>query len=136
MLMNYDWPGNVRELENVILRAVILTEDDVIHGYNLPLSLQTPVFSGADIRNGLEAKLAAIEYEMLVEALRTHRGNTTDAARELGITRRTMGLRMKKYDLNFKQFRRESGGPSNLRAQESAYLASGAMWRGSVMAAQ
>ncbi len=136
MLMNYDWPGNVRELENVILRAVILTEDDVIHGYNLPLSLQTPVFSGADIRNGLEAKLAAIEYEMLVEALRTHRGNTTDAARELGITRRTMGLRMKKYDLNFKQFRRESGGPLNLRAQESAYLASGAMWRGSVMAAQ
>lgn len=136
MLMNYDWPGNVRELENVILRAVILTEDDVIHGYNLPLSLQTPVFSGADIRNGLEAKLAAIEYEMLVEALRTHRGNTTDAARELGITRRTMGLRMKKYDLNFKQFRREGGASTGLKAQESAYLTNGAMWRGSVMVAQ
>ena len=79
MLMHYPWPGNVRELENVIHRAVILAEDDVIHGYNLPLSLQSPVFSGTDIRNGLEAKLAAIEYEMLVEALRLHQGNTSEA---------------------------------------------------------
>jgi len=46
MLMNYHWPGNVRELENVIHRAVILTEDDAIHWYNLPL--QSPVFSGPD----------------------------------------------------------------------------------------
>ena len=44
MLMNYHWPGNVRELENVIQRAVILTEDDAIHGYILPLLLQSPVF--------------------------------------------------------------------------------------------
>jgi Nif-specific regulatory protein len=106
MLMHYHWPGNVRELENVIHRAVILTEDDAIHAYNLPLSLQLPVFSGADIQNGLEAKLAAIEYEMLVGALRLHQGNTTDAAKELGLTRRTMGLRMKKYNLTYKEFRR------------------------------
>jgi Nif-specific regulatory protein len=106
MLMNYHWPGNVRELENVIHRAVILTEDDAIHGYNLPLSLQSPVFTGADIQNGLEAKLAAIEYEMLVEALRLHQGNATEAARELGLTRRTMGLRMKKYRLSYQAFRR------------------------------
>jgi Nif-specific regulatory protein len=106
MLMNYHWPGNVRELENVINRAVILTEDDAIHGYNLPLSLQSPVFSGAEAQNGLEARLSAIEYEMLVEALRLHQGNTTDAAKELGLTRRTMGLRMKKYNLTYKEFRR------------------------------
>lgn len=106
MLMTYHWPGNVRELENVIQRAVILTEDDAIHGYNLPLSLQSPVFAGKDIRNGLEARLAAMEYEMLVEALRLHQGNASEAARELGLTRRTMGLRMKKYDLAYKTFRR------------------------------
>ena len=34
MLMSYHWPGNVRELENVIERAVILSDDDVIHSYN------------------------------------------------------------------------------------------------------
>lgn len=107
MLMNYHWPGNVRELENVIERAVILTEDDAIHGYHLPLSLQTPVFSGTDIPNGLEARLAAIEYEMLTEALRLHHGNASKAAAELGLTRRTMGLRMTKYKLGYREFRRE-----------------------------
>jgi Nif-specific regulatory protein len=106
MLMNYHWPGNVRELENVIERAVILTDDDAIHGHNLPLSLQSPVFSGLDVQNGLEAKLASIEYEMLVEALRLHQGNATEAALELGLTRRTMGLRMNKYHISYKQFRR------------------------------
>ncbi len=106
MLMHYHWPGNVRELENVIERAVILTEDDAIHGHNLPLSLQAPLFPGLDIQNGLEAKLASIEYEMLVEALRLHQGNATEAAQELGLTRRTMGLRMKKYHITYKQFRR------------------------------
>lgn len=107
MLMSYHWPGNVRELENVLHRAVILTEDDAIHGYNLPLSLQTPVLPGQERREGLEARLAAVEYEMLVEALRLHHGNSTEAARELGLTRRTMGLRMKKYRLDYREFRRE-----------------------------
>jgi Nif-specific regulatory protein len=106
MLMNYHWPGNVRELENVIQRAVILSEDDAIHGYHLPMSLQSPVFSRGDIKNGLEAKLGVIEYEMLVEALRLHQGNASAAAKELGLTRRTMGLRMKKYNLTYKEFRR------------------------------
>ena len=41
MLTSYSWPGNVRELENVIERAMILSDDDVIHQYNLPPSLQT-----------------------------------------------------------------------------------------------
>lgn len=123
MLMHYHWPGNVRELENVIHRAVILTEDDAIHGYNLPLSLQTPVFSGPDTLDGLEARLAAVEYEMLVEALRLHQGNTTEAARELGLTRRTMGLRMKKYRLDYREFRRAdpvAPAPSWLAAPGSA----------------
>lgn len=114
MIMDYHWPGNVRELENVIQRAVILTEDDTIHGYNFPLSFQSPtVFTGREIRNGLETKLATVEYEMLVEALHVHRGNMTEAARELGLTRRTMGLHMKKYNLTYQQFRKEeSASPS------------------------
>jgi len=106
LLMNHHWPGNVRELENVVHRAVILAEDDAIHAYNLPLSLQSAVFPDVDVRNRLEARLAAVEYEMLVEALRVHRGNTTEAARELGLTRRTMGLRMKRYNLTYRRFRR------------------------------
>jgi len=112
MLMGYHWPGNVRELENVIHRAVILTEDDAIHGYNLPLSLQSTVLAGSAAKPGLESRLAAMEYEMLVEALRQHKGNSTEAARELGLTRRTMGLRMKKYGLTYRSFRRP-GAPDD-----------------------
>ena len=41
MMMAYHWPGNVRELENCIERAVITSTDGVVHGYNLPPSLQT-----------------------------------------------------------------------------------------------
>jgi Nif-specific regulatory protein len=108
MLMSYHWPGNVRELENVIERAVILTEDDVIHGYNLPPSLQTSVLTGTVCKTGLDAKLDAVEYEMLVESLKTHNGNISEAARELGLSRRIMGLRMKKHNLTYRNYRTQA----------------------------
>jgi len=106
MLMAYHWPGNVRELENVIERAVILADDGVIHGYNLPPSLQTSTETGTTFGCGLEAKIQAVEYEMIVEALKTHQGNMTEAAKELGLTRRILGLRMEKHAINYKTFRR------------------------------
>jgi len=106
MLMAYHWPGNVRELENVIERSVILSEDGVIHGYDLPPSLQTSAETGTSFGCGLEAKLAAVEYEMIVEALKTHQGNVTEAAKELGLTRRILGLRMEKHQITYKIFRK------------------------------
>jgi Nif-specific regulatory protein len=106
MLMAYHWPGNVRELENVIERAVILSDDGVIHGYNLPPSLQTSTETGTTFGCGLEAKIQAVEYEMIVEALKTHNGNTTEAAKELGLTRRILGLRLEKLSINYKNYRR------------------------------
>jgi Nif-specific regulatory protein len=106
MLMAYHWPGNVRELENVIERAVILSDDGVIHGYNLPPSLQTSAETGTSFGCGLEAKIQAVEYEMIVEALKNHNGNTTEAAKDLGLTRRILGLRMEKYNINYRTYRR------------------------------
>ena len=106
MLMAYHWPGNVRELENVIERSVILSDDGVIHGYNLPPSLQTSTETGTTFGCGLEAKIQAVEYEMIVEALKTHNGNTTEAAKELGLTRRILGLRLEKHGINYKDYRR------------------------------
>jgi len=105
MLMSYHWPGNVRELENVIERATILSEGGVIHGYDLPPSLQTPVLSGTVEKGGLNARLGAIEYEMIVDALKTQDGNMTEAARELGLTRRILTLRMQKYGISYKDYR-------------------------------
>lgn len=105
MLLCYHWPGNVRELENVIERAMLLAEDGVIHGYNLPASLQLPVVPEASGGGSLDAKLAAVEYEMIVDALKAHHGNMTLAAGQLGLTRRILGLRMSKYQLNYKDYR-------------------------------
>ena len=107
MLMSYHWPGNVRELENVIERAMILAAEGVIHGYDLPPSLQTSEATGTSFGCGLDAKIQAVEYEMIVEALKTHKGNMTKAAEELGLSRRTLGLRMDKYKLSYRPYRKE-----------------------------
>ncbi|CAH2598875.1 Nitrogen fixation protein AnfA [Rhodovastum atsumiense] len=106
MLMSYHWPGNVRELENVIERSVILASGGVIHGYDLPPSLQTSQETGTSFGCGLDAKIQAVEYEMIVEALKAHKGNMSKAAEELGLTRRMLGLRMEKYKLSYKSFRK------------------------------
>ncbi len=105
MLMSYHWPGNVRELENVMERAVILSDDNVIHGYNLPPSLQTATASGTACPSGLQAKLDAVSYEMIVDALQNTGGNMSEAARELGITRHSLRLRMDHHGIDYRKFR-------------------------------
>jgi len=105
MLLTYPWPGNVRELENVMERAVLLSDDEVIHGYHLPPSLQSSVHSGTRMHGRLPDRLDSLEYEMLVEALKASQGNITQAARELGLTKRIMGLRLKKFELDYRTFR-------------------------------
>jgi len=105
LLMAYHWPGNVRELENVIERAVLLTHDGVVHGYHLPPTLQTGASSGTESRGTLHEALDAVEREMIVEALKSHRGFMAKAARQLGLTERIMGLRMKKHGIDGRRFR-------------------------------
>ena len=96
MLMSYHWPGNVRELENIIERAVILSEDKVIHGYHLPPTLQTAHFSHTRHKYNLESRLNTVEYDLIIESLKNHKGNMVKAAKELGLTPRIMSLRVKK----------------------------------------
>jgi Nif-specific regulatory protein len=105
MLISYHWPGNVRELENVIERAVLMSDDDVIHGYHLPPTLQTAEESGTAHVGSLEATLDNVERELIVDTLKSSRGNMAKAARELGITERVMGLRVKKHGIDPKRFR-------------------------------
>jgi len=105
MLMAYHWPGNVRELENCIERAVLLTRDDVIHGHHLPPTLQTAEASGTAFRGGLKASLESVERELILDALKSARGNMARAARALGISERIMGLRVRKYGLDGRRFR-------------------------------
>jgi len=105
MMMAYHWPGNVRELENCIERAVLMSNDDVIHGHHLPPSLQTAEASGTTQKSSLRASLEAVEREMIQDALKSSRGNMAKAAKALGLTERQMGLRVKKYRINQRRFR-------------------------------
>jgi Nif-specific regulatory protein len=105
MLMAYHWPGNVRELENVIERAVLLSTDEVIHGFHLPPTLQTADASGTTPPGDLQGRLDALEREMILEALKASRGNMSRAAVALGLTERIMGLRVHKHGIDAMRFR-------------------------------
>ncbi|HUW58559.1 MAG TPA: sigma 54-interacting transcriptional regulator [Planctomycetota bacterium] len=105
MLMAYHWPGNVRELENCIERAVLMSNDDVIHGHHLPPTLQTAEASHTQSEGTLQQSLDNLEREMLMEALKSSRGNRAKAARTLGLTERVMGLRIQKHGIDPRRFR-------------------------------
>lgn len=97
LLMSYHWPGNVRELENCMERASLLSTEDVIHGHHLPPSLQSAESTGTGLHNTLDEAVSNYEKNLLLDAIKTSRGNLAKAARGLGITERIMGLRVKKY---------------------------------------
>ena len=114
LLLAHPWPGNVRELENALERAVILCgPGGIIDVGQLPAWLQSvgPESGRADASEGppasLEGALEALERSLIEKALRETRGNMGRAARNLGITERILGLRMKKYGLDFRLFRLE-----------------------------
>lgn len=106
MMMAYHWPGNVRELENCIERAVLVAEGEVIHGHHLPPTLQLPS-GGVDLSGSgdLQDALDNLERDMIIDSLKTARGNRAKAARALGITERLMGIRVKKYGIDSRRFR-------------------------------
>ncbi len=106
LLMMYHWPGNVRELENCIERAVILSKDDVIHGYHLPPSLQSAESSNTKFDSSLSSALEALEFELIADALKNARGNRALAARNLGLSERIMGLRIEKYQIDTEKYKR------------------------------
>jgi Nif-specific regulatory protein len=105
MLTSYHWPGNVRELENCIERAVLLSQDEVLHGHHLPPTLQTAEASNTVMRGTLQETIDRVEREMIIEALKNTRGNKSKAAKTLGITERIMGLRVERFEIDPVEFK-------------------------------
>jgi Nif-specific regulatory protein len=101
LLLSYHWPGNVRELENCIERAILICTDEVIRSKDLPPSLQFPSHEPEinNIRQNhtLPQAVANLEKEMIIEALKKHTGHQGRAAKDLDITERQMGYKMKTY---------------------------------------
>ncbi len=104
MLMAYHWPGNVRELENTIEYAVLMgKEDGVVHGHDLPPTLQTPVAISATGNNKhtLKARVAMLERDLIVDSLKRQNGTISAAARELGITERMVRYKIQNLDIDY-----------------------------------
>jgi DNA-binding NtrC family response regulator len=99
-MRRYAWPGNVRELANAVEHAVVLGNGPELQVGDLPAALQEAERqqSVAPIVDD-EGTLEAIEQRIILQALERTRCNRTEAARLLGVTRRTLGYRIRKYGL-------------------------------------
>jgi Nif-specific regulatory protein len=117
MLMSYHWPGNVRELENALERAVLVCDGAVIHGHHLPPSLQTADASGTVTRVALKDAVAAFERDLILDALKTTRGNRAKAARMLDTTERILNYKVRGHGVDPRRFRSPEVGK---RVTESA----------------
>lgn len=93
VLKNYNWPGNVRELENVIQRLVVMTDGDTIDVPDLPSLMRFSALRGA----GLNRTLAEVEAEYILNVLVSVNGNKTQAAEILGIDRKTLREKLRRF---------------------------------------
>lgn len=117
LLMVCDWPGNVRQLCNEVQRVVARAEDGMtitpehlspeLNRTSAPITAPaasvTPIASAATaISEGLTLAdaMADLERRMIAEAMRKHNGNISRAARELGLTRRGLYLKLERYQLS------------------------------------
>lgn len=92
-LTDYAWPGNVRELQNLMHRLVIMSEGTVIDTPDLPESFR---FSGRRAK-GLDRSLEDVEREYILDVLAFNKNNISQTAISLGIDRKTLREKLKKY---------------------------------------
>ena len=98
--LQYSWPGNVRELENIIERAMILAENDIIDVDLLPMHMKgaegaPPIPSGLSIKKNARE----MEINLIKEALMKTGGNRLRAARMLEISHKALLYKIKDYGL-------------------------------------
>jgi two-component system response regulator HydG len=100
-LIRHDWPGNVRELMNAVERGVVLTRTEYLDEQDFAIMQNgsqlfaeaVPVFDGKENSLSLEA----VEKNAVLRMLEAANGNKSEAARRLGITRKTLHKKLKKY---------------------------------------
>ena len=99
ILMRYDWPGNVRELANMVELSVIMVRGDMItpDEFSDTLRALDPEMKKSEIGLTPGRSLKNVEKEMILMTLKDTEGNRTHAAKILGISRRTLQLKLKEY---------------------------------------
>ena len=101
IFLDYDWPGNVRELKNAVERAMIFEQNVYITPEHLPIRLESTKSAHLTSLKPSDQNLNLEEMErsLLIAALHKARGNKSQAARILGITRDTLRYKIQKWDL-------------------------------------
>ncbi|MFH0845088.1 MAG: sigma-54 dependent transcriptional regulator [Pseudomonadota bacterium] len=101
-LVKHDWPGNVRELMNAVERGVVLSRSEYLHVEDLPF---IPQDERSDKEPSMKESIPTdmpldeVEKVAILRMLELTGGNKSEAARRLGITRRTLHKKLKKYDV-------------------------------------
>lgn len=96
VFQHYAWPGNLRELSNVIKRATLLTQGEIIQKEVLPMELFTP---STNIPRTANFSAKTNEKELILKALAEVNNNRTKAAKLLNFSRKTLYNKLKEYDL-------------------------------------
>ena len=102
-LKNYNFYGNIREFENILERAAIFSDGDLISEDNIELRGDVLGHESKPSQESVSTEgmsLKEIEKQSIERALRRWEGNRTKAAKELGITRRTLITKIEEYDLD------------------------------------
>jgi two-component system response regulator HydG len=101
ILIRHDWPGNVRELENLVERGVILVRGEIITPKELPEDLiPKDLMASTSSTDAIPGRtLKEVEKEMILRTLDDAGWNRTHAAEILGISRRTLQLKLKEYGI-------------------------------------
>jgi DNA-binding NtrC family response regulator len=98
-LRAYAWPGNVRELRNVLERALLIMQGDAIATADLALAATAAAPEGARLNLPIAAARDAFEREYLAHALKLAEGNVSKTAERIGLDRRNLQIKIKKYGL-------------------------------------
>ncbi len=102
-LLKYDWPGNVRELMNAVERAVVLSRSEYLDEQDLPLVIKDArpdeEKSPSSYAVLADVPLEDVEKATILKTLESTDGNKSEAARRLGITRKTLHKKLKKYGM-------------------------------------
>ena len=102
-LIRYGWPGNVRELMNAVERAVVLSRSDYLSDIDFPIIAQsdrnntTAEVAGSSVVVGGATPLEEVEKATILKTMEATGGNKSEAARRLGITRKTLHKKLKGY---------------------------------------
>jgi DNA-binding NtrC family response regulator len=114
VLVNHEYPGNVRELENVVERAVVFADMDILGVGDLPLDVREAAEEAGSGRGGdsLVDRVRRLETREIRAALRASAGIKSRAARALGITERMLAYKMKQYGIGAGAKDREGPGRS------------------------